>query len=85
MNRVSRAAHAGSGRVSALDHKARNDAVENQSVIKAVVDKLQKICDRFGSRLRIQFDFDLISVFHLQDYLRILFVCHIFSFAVSSQ
>ena len=39
---------------AALDHKAANDAVEDQTRIKALAHQLNEICNRFGCLVGIQ-------------------------------
>ena len=43
---VAGAAHAGAGRVAALDHEVRDDAVEDDPVVEAVARKLDEVLDR---------------------------------------
>ena len=47
---VARAAHAGAGRVAALNHKAINNAMENYVIIKAFLGQLDKVA---GSNRRL--------------------------------
>ena len=73
-DRISRAAHAGSVRAAALDHKAADDSVEDQSVIEALFNKADKVVDRVRGDLRIKLCLHNISVFHCNCNDRIL--CH---------
>ena len=43
---VAGAAHAGAGRVAALDHEVRDDAVEDDAVVEAVARELDEVLDR---------------------------------------
>ena len=45
LDAVSRTAHSGSFRASALDHETVDDTVEDQSVVKALVHKTDKVVD----------------------------------------
>ena len=58
------AAHAGAGRVAALDHEARDDAVEDRAVVKAVLRQLHEVGYGVGRDVGIQFEMDLVAVFH---------------------
>ena len=62
---VARAAHAGSVRTAALNHKAVDDAVEDQSVIVAFLDQADKIVYRIWCDLRIELCLHDIAIFHL--------------------
>ena len=64
LDAVSRAAHAGAVRASALDHKAFDDAVEDQSVIEAFFYKRDKIVHCIRGNCRVQLCFHDIAVFH---------------------
>ena len=64
-NRVARAAHAGTVWTAALDHKAVDDAVEDQSVIVAFLDQADKIVYRIWCDLRIELCLHDIAIFHL--------------------
>ena len=61
---VARAADSGTLRVAALDHKAADHAVEDQTVIESFLNEAYKIVDGIRSDLRIQFCFDHIAVLH---------------------
>ena len=65
---VSGAAHTGAGRISALDHETRDDPVEDDAVIKALIDKAYKVIDRIGSYLGIKLCGDDAAIFHLYGY-----------------
>ena len=65
------AAHAGRIRVAALNHKAGNDAMEAQAVVKAVLHELDKGRHGVGRRFGIQLDLHHIAVFHLNGHNRI--------------
>ena len=51
--RVARAAHAGTVRAAALDHKAFDHAVKDQSVIKTFLNQSDKVIYGIRSDLRI--------------------------------
>ena len=59
-----RAAHAGALRAAALDHKAGDDAVEGQAVVKALLDQLLKVFAGDGSCLGVQLNVDGLAVLH---------------------
>ena len=59
-----RAAGAGAQRAAALDHKAGDDTVEGQAVIKALLDQLFEILTGDGGNFLIQLDVDDAAVFH---------------------
>ena len=61
-------AHAGTVRTAALNHKSRNHAVKNQSVIKALLYQLFKVFTGNRCNFRIQFDLNLLAVCHFNDY-----------------
>ena len=63
---VAGAAHAGAVGVAALDHKAGDDPVEDQAVIKALAYKGDEIVDGVGSDLRVELGLDHVAVFHLK-------------------
>ena len=58
------AAGAVAGRVAALDHKAGDDAVEGQAVIKALIDQFQKVFAGDRCCGSIQFNVNGFSVLH---------------------
>ena len=60
---VAQAAHAGSVRTAALNHKAVDDAVEDQSVIVAFLDQADKIVYRIWCDLRIELCLHDIAIF----------------------
>jgi hypothetical protein len=47
------------GETAALDHEARDHAVENRVVVEAAVDVIQKVLGTDRRLDRVQFDFDL--------------------------
>ena len=59
-----RAAGAGAQRAAALDHKARDDTVEGQAVVKAFLDQLFEILTGDGGNFLVQLDVDDAAVFH---------------------
>ena len=69
---VARAAHAGTLRISALDHKAGNDSVENEPVIKVMVYKADEVVDGVRSLVRIELHLDNAVVLHGYGYYWIL-------------
>ena len=72
---IAGASHSGSVRASALDHETADNAVEDQSVIKALVNQAQEIIYRVGSDLRIKFRLHYTAILHGDGYDWIL--CHI--------
>ena len=58
------AAGAVAGRVAALDHKAGDDAVEGQAVIKALIDQFQKVFTGDRCCGSIQFNVNGFAVLH---------------------
>ncbi|MPN63595.1 hypothetical protein SDC9_211359 [bioreactor metagenome] len=63
-DRVARSAHAGAGRVAALDHEAGNHAVEDQPVVKALLDQVHEVGDRIGRDFGEQLGLNHIAVVH---------------------
>ena len=61
---VARAAHAGAVRVAALDHEARDNAVEDGAVIEALLREGNKVADGVRRNLGVQFGADDAAVFH---------------------
>ena len=61
---ITGASHAGTVGAAALDHKAADDSMKDQAVIKMLVDQADKVIYRDGGNVGIQFKFDGISVFH---------------------
>ena len=53
-NRVARAAHAGTVWTAALDHKAVDDAVEDQAIIEALLYEADEVVDGVRSDLRVE-------------------------------
>ena len=78
LDAVAGAAHAGAFRTAALNHKALDNPMENQAVIKFLMDKTDKIVDGNGCCLRIKLQTDDISAFHCNGDNRIL--CHAVKF-----
>ena len=58
------AAHAGALRVAALNHKARDDAVEGQAVVEALLDELLKVLAGDGGCAVVQLKVDGLAVLH---------------------
>ena len=58
------AAGAVAQRAAALDHKAGDDAVERQAVVKALADQLLEIFTGDGSGFLVQLNVDDAAVFH---------------------
>ena len=52
LDAVAGATHAGAVRTASLDHKAGDDTVEDQPVVKAVVCKIDKVVNALGCDLR---------------------------------
>ena len=73
-NRVAWAAHAGTVRTAALDHKAVDDAMEDQAVIEALLYEADEIVDGVRSDLRVELCLNAVAVFHGNGYDWIL--CH---------
>lgn len=57
-------ADAGTHRIAALDHEARDDTVEDEPIIKAGLGQRGKILHRIGGVVFIQLDFDHAALFH---------------------
>ena len=73
---IARAAHAGAFRVAALDHEARDNAVEGQAVIKALFCEGNKVIYRVRRNLGVQLGLDDVAVFHFDGNNRICHVSH---------
>ena len=58
LDAVAGAAHAGAFRVAALDHEARDDAVEDGAVIKALLNEGNKVVDRVRRNLGVKLRLD---------------------------
>ena len=58
------AAHAGALGAAALDHKAGDDPMEDQTVIKALAHQLQKVLHGQRGRLGVQLKINGFAVFH---------------------
>ena len=63
-NGVAGASHTGSVGTSALDHEAFDDPVEDQPVVKALIDQTDKVIYCIWGDFRIQLRFHDIAVFH---------------------
>ena len=61
---ITRAAHAGAFRVAALDHKARDNTMEDRAVIKALLHQRNKVANRVRCNFRVQLCTDYAAVFH---------------------
>ena len=61
---ITGAAHAGAFRVTALNHKARDDTMEDRAVIKALLHQRNKVADRVRCNFRGQLCADYAAVFH---------------------
>ena len=75
LDRVAGAAYADALGVAALDHKAANDAVEDNAVIKLILYQRDKVVDRVGCNLGIKLGLYDIAVFHFDCYYRITHQC----------
>lgn len=73
-NRVARAAHAGAVRTAALDHKAVDDAMEDQAIIEALLYEADEVVDGVRSDPRVELCLNAVAVFHGDGYDWIL--CH---------
>ena len=62
---VARTAHAGALGTAALDHKAGDAAVEDQAVVKALLDQGNEVVHAVGSRLGVELRLHDGAVFHL--------------------
>ena len=80
LDAVPRAAHAGSVGAAALDHKAGDDAVEDQAVIEPGVCQSDKVVHALGRDVGIQLGNDLAAVLHFKSHDRI---CHSGSLTLS--
>src|SRR5699024_1391224 len=74
LDAVAGASHAGALGVAALNHEAGDDAVENQPVIKALVDQAEEVVDGVRRELGVELSLDDAAVLHLKGNYR---VCHI--------
>ena len=72
---VSRTAHTGSVRASALDHETFDHAMEDQTIIEAFFDKTDKIVYCIWCDFRIKLCFHYITIFHGNGYDRVC-ICH---------
>ena len=75
LDAVSRATHTGSVRASALDHKAVDDTMEDQTIIKSFFYKTDKIVYGIRCDFRIKLCFHHITIFHGNGYDRVC-ICH---------
>ena len=66
LDAVAGTAHAGALRVAALDHKAGDDAVEDQSVVKSLADEGNKVVDGVRRDFGIKLSLDNVAVFHFK-------------------
>ena len=71
---ISRAAHTGSVRAAALDHETADHAVEDQSIIEALLYEADKVVYGVGSNFRIKLRFHNVAIGHGNGNDRIL--CH---------
>ena len=75
---IPRPAATRAGRVAALNHKAADDAVKNQSVIKAAARELDEIRHRFRRVFLTKLDHHFFAVFHFDScFLHGFFSCFI--------
>ena len=74
LDAVAGTAHAGALMIAALDHEARDNAVEDQAVIEALVCQRDEVAHGLGRDLGIQLCDDLAAVLHFDRNDRIL--CH---------
>ena len=65
---VAGTAHAGAVRAAALDHKAVDNAVKGQPVIKAAARKAKEISHGVGRDLGVQLSLDDLAAFHFYCY-----------------
>ena len=56
INRITGTARSITVRVAALNHKARNDAIEKQAVIKSLVREIHKVRNGIRGRFEVQID-----------------------------
>ena len=61
------AAHTVALGISALDHKAANNSVEDKTVVEALGNKLLKVLNRDRRNLGIELKLDLRAVFHFDN------------------
>ena len=64
----------GAVRTSALDHETADDTVEDQTIVKMLVDQTDKIVNGFGCNFGIKLTFDHTAILHSNSNNRIL--CH---------
>ena len=64
LDAVAGTTHAGAIGTSALDHETADDTVEDQTIVKMLVDQTDKIVDGFGCNFGIKLTFDHTAVFH---------------------
>ena len=74
LDAVAGTAHAGAVGTSALDHKTADDTVEDQTIVKMLVDQTDEIVNGFGCYVGIKLTFDHTAVFHGNSNNRIF--CH---------
>ena len=58
------AAHAAAVRAPALDHEARDDPVEDQAVIKSLLDQVDEVVHGVGRDLGVELRLDNAAIFH---------------------
>ena len=68
LDAVAGTSHAGAGGISALYHKSGNDTVEDDAVIKALIDKAYEVIDGIGGDVGIELGGDDCAIFHLYGY-----------------
>ena len=64
LDAVAGAAHAGALRATTLDHKAGNDAMEDQAIIITLIGQIDEVVHALGCLVGIQLAFDDAAVFH---------------------
>ena len=74
LDAVAGAAHAGAIGTSALNHETADDTVEDQTIVKMLVDQIDEIVNGFGCNFGIKLTFDHTAILHSNSNNRIL--CH---------
>ena len=74
LDAVAGAAHTGAIGTSALDHETADDTVEDQTIVKMLVDQIDEIVNGFGCNFGIKLAFDHTAILHGNSNNRIL--CH---------
>ena len=77
LDAVAGTAHAGTLGAAALNHKAGDDTVKDQTVIEAFVDQRDEVAHRLGRYFGIQLSNDLAAVFHFDGYDGICHLSHV--------